>query len=72
MIYDSNGSVSNLIGDQKLMKLSEITVCLGYVEQVQSKFDALFVIISECSTNSTKQCLMFEHNFHVFIAKTKI
>lgn len=62
-----NGGVSYLVGDQKLMELSEITVSLKDIQNVQCELYRLFVVVSQSSRNSSEQSFMFKHDFHVFI-----
>jgi len=67
MVNNLNSSISNLISNQEFMELSEVTVCLKDIEQIQCEFYRLFVIVSESPTDCTKQCFMLKHNFHILI-----
>ena len=58
MFNYSHRSVTNLVCEQELMKLSEIWIRLEYVQKIESQLERLFIVVSECAGYCPKQGLM--------------
>ena len=72
MIDDLHSGVSNLVGRQELMELSEVRVGLEYVEQVQGQVYGLLVVVSESTGHRSKQSLMVQHGLHIAMIVAEI
>lgn len=54
VIDDFDGRVTNLIGEQEFMELSEVAVSLEDVEQIECELNSFLIIISQCTRHRTK------------------
>ena len=72
MVDDFDGGVSNLVGDQELMELGEVAISLKDIQQVQSQFNRLFVVISQRSGHGAQQGVVLKHDLHIFVAQTQV
>ena len=52
MFNDPDGGVSDLVGEKELVELGEIGVGLEDIQQVESQFERLFVVVSQGTGDS--------------------
>ena len=71
MLNDPNCRISDLVGDEKLMELGEVWVSLEYIEEVESHFQGLLVVVSESTRDSAHEGVMFQHKLHILIGETE-
>ena len=71
VVDDLNGSITNLVRQQKFMELSKVRVSLENIQQIQSQFYRLFIVVTESPTHSAEESLVFEHDLHILVAQAQ-